>query len=149
MRRTILLLAALLLSGVSCESHASFHEDVICMTKNIYYEARGESLLGQLAVANVTMNRVGKKGFMDTVCGVVYQPSQFSWTLEPEQPIRNIKAWYTANRIAIEVLTGRTKYHATFATHYAHFTLDGKKIWMHGMKRLGQIGSHVFYIEFS
>ena len=51
-----------------------------CLALNIYHEARGESLLGRKLVAQVTVNRVRHNGFPDTVCGVVRQSKQFSWT---------------------------------------------------------------------
>lgn len=51
-----------------------------CLALNIYHEARSESLLGQQLVAQVTINRAQHNGFPDTVCGVVRQAKQFSWT---------------------------------------------------------------------
>src|SRR3954462_7592620 len=56
--------------------------DVECLALNVYYEARGESLAGQYAVAEVTMNRKAALGFPKTICEVVYQRSAFSWTGE-------------------------------------------------------------------
>lgn len=55
------------------------HTEVDCLAKNIYHEARGESELGQKAVAWVTLNRTENPSFPDTVCGVVLQSHQFSW----------------------------------------------------------------------
>jgi len=54
--------------------------DVQCLALNIYHEARGEDMLGQELVAQVTMNRVFHSAYPDTVCGVVRQHRQFSWT---------------------------------------------------------------------
>ena len=51
-----------------------------CLALNVYYEARGESLAGQYAVAEVTMNRKSAARYPKTVCEVVYQKSAFSWT---------------------------------------------------------------------
>ena len=53
-------------------------KDWKCLLTNIYYEARGEPILGQIAVARVTLNRVGL--FAPSVCEVVFQKNQFSWT---------------------------------------------------------------------
>jgi len=53
--------------------------DVECLAKNIYFEARGENIKGQLAVGLVTINRMKDERWPDDVCGVVYQNKQFSW----------------------------------------------------------------------
>jgi len=53
---------------------------VLCLTLAIYHEARSEPIEDQVGVAAVTMNRVGSKGFPNSVCGVVYSPRAFSWT---------------------------------------------------------------------
>ena len=63
-----------------------FKEKIDCMTANIYHEARGESIKGQYAVAHVTMNRVHHEQFPDTVCEVVFQPKQFSWSHTIDDP---------------------------------------------------------------
>ena len=55
-------------------SESDIDEDELhCLAKNVYHEARGESKAGKLAVAHVTLNRVHSDEFPDTVCGVVYQ----------------------------------------------------------------------------
>jgi spore germination cell wall hydrolase CwlJ-like protein len=51
-----------------------------CLVANVYHEARGEDVLGQAAVAHVTLNRVRLPAYPDSVCGVVWQKGQFSWT---------------------------------------------------------------------
>ncbi|HIE75488.1 MAG TPA: cell wall hydrolase, partial [Gammaproteobacteria bacterium] len=62
------------------QSHAYVSLEVGCLALNIYHEARGESHDGQVAVAAVTLNRMQSASYPDTVCGVVWQPHQFSWT---------------------------------------------------------------------
>lgn len=57
-------------------------EQAMCLAKNIYHEARGESMLGQQAVALTTINRANDKRWPATYCGVIYQAYQFSWTLK-------------------------------------------------------------------
>jgi len=56
--------------------------DIQCLAMNIYFEARGERTLGQVAVANTTINRAGNS---NNICRVVYQPNQFSWTSMPRR----------------------------------------------------------------
>jgi spore germination cell wall hydrolase CwlJ-like protein len=52
----------------------------MCLALNMFFEARNESLIGQVMVAEVTLNRVANARFPDTVCEVVWQDRQFSWT---------------------------------------------------------------------
>ena len=54
-------------------------EDHVCMAKNIYFEARNESLQGKMAIALVTLQRVKDYRYPNTVCDVVYENKQFSW----------------------------------------------------------------------
>lgn len=58
--------------------------DISCLVTNIYHEARGEADAGQLAVALVTLARAQDKRFANSVCGVIYQKNQYSWTREVE-----------------------------------------------------------------
>ncbi|OQB10740.1 MAG: Spore cortex-lytic enzyme precursor [Parcubacteria group bacterium ADurb.Bin216] len=56
-----------------------------CLVDNVYYEARGESFEGQKMVAKVVLNRTKHPDYPDSICGVVYQPFQFSWTLKRQK----------------------------------------------------------------
>lgn len=78
---------------------------VQCLAKNIYYEARGESIKGKLAVAKVTLNRVNSNLFANTVCEVVYQKHQFSWTKSKQLIIKDMEAWNESLHIAREAIT--------------------------------------------
>lgn len=61
--------------------------EVECLAKTIYFESRGESIQGQMAVAWVTLNRVTSKKFPSTICGVVHQPYQYSWVKQNNKVI--------------------------------------------------------------
>ena len=121
-----------------------FHASSIdCLARNVYYEARSESLLGQYAVAEVTMNRKGSLGYPKTVCDVVYQKDAFSWTgmknlEEPSGP-----AWQRAVKVAQDVYYGRRSGEIQGATHY-HATYV-KPDWSSERERIARIGRHVFY----
>ena len=56
-------------------------QEIDCLARNVYWEAAWESFEGRVLVAHITMNRVDDARFPDTICGVVLEPSQFSWTL--------------------------------------------------------------------
>jgi hypothetical protein len=122
-----------------------------CLATAVYYEARSESELGQLAVAKVILNRVRDPGYPKTICGVVYQGAdrghgcQFSFACDgrAEQP-RSGKAWDEARQIASRAMAGEgdVKIIST-ATHYHADYVQPR--WAGTMKRLIKIGRHVFY----
>ena len=123
-----------------------------CMRLNIFHEARNQTISGQEAVAQVTLNRTRVRGrFPDTVCGVVYQRAQFSWTHTIRNHAPNLrnpieaKAWEIAGEIAMNTLRGEVTNRVGDATFYhATYVSPG---WASSfrMKRIAQIGSHIFY----
>jgi hypothetical protein len=126
-------------------------KELWCMATAIYFEARGESYRGQVAVAQVVMNRVAHKLYPSTICGVVYQNQskrnacQFSFACDgiPEK-VSDQKSWKQAQQIASDVVSGK-EYLAEvgYATHY-HATYV-KPTWAPRMKKVTKIGLHVFY----
>lgn len=93
-----------------------FHEPVThtraeleSMAKNIYFESRGEPLVGQIAVGYVVLDRLLTVGFPKTIDGVIYQKSpscQFSWTCQRRYPVRDQISWIRALWVAEAVLNG-------------------------------------------
>ena len=135
----------------------------ICLALNTYHEAKNQSLVGQVATAQVVMNRVEDDRFPNTICEVVKQgPTRPSWEdPEKEYPIkhrcqfswycdgkddttRNEKAWRKAqdvaflvyyNKIQLDVTEGATHYHATYV----------RPAWAKTKKRTTRIEKHIFY----
>jgi N-acetylmuramoyl-L-alanine amidase len=118
-------------------------QDIKCLARNIYHEARGEPLEGQLAVAQVTLNRVQSPRYHNTVCGVVYAYKQFSWTLDKHKRVRDAKAWRSALDVSRAVLTKSVHLPEFRATHF--HTLQVKPYWAKTKTRVAVIGNHVFY----
>lgn len=118
--------------------------DISCLATNIYHEARSEPISGQLAVAQVTVNRVkNKRQFANTVCGVVFERAQFSWTLSKPKRVTDAKAWKTAVEVARIVLTQShplPQFNALF-----YHTTKIKPRWSKQKRVLTVIGNHVFY----
>lgn len=110
-----------------------------CLADVIYAEARGESRQGQVAVAEVVMNRVGKSGFAGSVCGVVRQKGQFA----PRAHVSEGGAYQVALSVADDVLSGRAP-KVTNGAMYFH-TPAVKPSWSKRFKRTNRIGSHIFY----
>jgi spore germination cell wall hydrolase CwlJ-like protein len=122
-----------------------------CLADAIYFEARGESVRGQMAVAQVVINRVFSGYYPNNICGVVYQNAhrrfrcQFTFACDglPER-INEPLAWERAKHIARDALDGNfwlndvgkaTHYHARWVHPW----------WVHEMRRLDRIGVHTFY----
>lgn len=137
----------------SVASIASERRELTCLAMNVYYEARGESLAGMHAVAEVTMNRVASRRYPDTVCEVVYQErwdplrkrnvSAFSWTEFDVVPHPEGKKWQQAWEAARNVYDGRHSPTLNGALHY-HATYI-RPSWSRGKKPVARIGAHIFY----
>jgi len=86
----------------SIETDGEMSNDMRCLAGAIYFEARGEPLAGQLAVGQVVINRAESGKFPASYCGVVYQPSQFSFVRSGHMPAINTSsiAWHNAAAIA-------------------------------------------------
>lgn len=116
--------------------------DIICLTRNIYMEARGETFQGQIAVAIVTLNRVKSDKYPDTVCEVVYQYKQFSWTLSKPPKTINEESWDTALQAAKLAIKSHYKHNQNI-THY--HTKAVKPYWRNHLTKIITIGNHIFY----
>lgn len=117
--------------------------DLTCMAEALYHEARGEGAKGQAAVAEVILNRVDSRAFPSTVCGVVNQPSQFSYTIGGKKAIRNKAAYLRARAIAETALSGAPRVLTGGATYF--HTPAVRPAWAHRFQRTVQIGQHIFY----
>lgn len=122
-----------------------------CLASGIYFEARGESLKGQAAVAQVILNRVRNPSYPDTICDVVYQNEdwrnrcQFSFACDNiRDRVRSEEHWKMAREVALAVTAGKiwlkevgsaTHYHAAYV----------RPAWARTMVKVGRIGLHLFY----
>lgn len=143
----------------SVEVEPISHSDIMCLATNIYHEARGEPLEGQLAVGYVTLNRVESEKYPNTVCDVVYQAKmksgyktiparnkcQFSWYCDgrPDHVNHKSEGWTMAQKAAIMVLSksvddmtdGALYYHANYVSPR----------WSRTKRTSTKIGNHIFY----
>ena len=123
-----------------------------CLTKNIYWEAAGESFEGKVAVAQVTLNRVDDGRFGKGVCGVVYQKNiiyervicQFSWVCEGTHKIKPIYAamYKESEEVAKKVLLENFRLPGLYNAMYYHATYV-QPGWK--KQKIAQIGQHIFY----
>ena len=113
-----------------------------CLATAVYFESKGEPLNGQLAVAQVIMNRAQSGRFASTLCGVVKQPSQFSFVRRGSLPaVRENAQWRDAVGVAQVAMKGLHKGPAADALYF-----HAKRVspgW--GKRPLASVGNHVFY----
>lgn len=121
---------------------AKLDAELRCLAGAVYFESRGESLPGQLAVAHVVLNRAQSGRFPKSLCGVVHQKSQFSFVRGGRMPaIRNGAQWNNAVAIAQIARDGSWKNHAPGALFFhARYVSPG---WR--KTRIAQIDNHIFY----
>jgi spore germination cell wall hydrolase CwlJ-like protein len=123
-----------------------------CLARAVYFEARSESALGQMAVAKVILNRVKSPNYPNTICGVVYQGTQrrnscqFSFACDGQpDDVRQPASWQQAKSVAQRAIAGdmnlgkgmntATSYHADYVTPR----------WSKTLRKVSRIGRHIFY----
>ena len=119
-----------------------------CLQNALYFEARGESLKGQFAVAEVILNRVDSGEYPNSVCGVVKQGGgggcQFSYVCDGNSDVmRDREAAEKAGRIAAIMLNGAPRGLTAGATHFHTRAVNPR--WAHRFPRTAAIGAHLFY----
>lgn len=120
-------------------------QETNCLATAVYFEARGESLEGQLAVARVVINRAASGRYPTSWCAVVKQPAQFSFVRNGQFPYAdpNCDSWRKAQAIAElavanivpSVGPGVLWYHANYVA----------PAWRSNLQEVEQIGAHIFY----
>ena len=120
--------------------------DVACMALAVYFEARSESYIGKMFVAETIMNRVDSKRYKNNVCDVVFQYKQFSFlndTFDKQEPlvISEAKAWSDAVKFAYRFVFNKPDIHDS--CHYATRNINNK--WTRAFELSIQIGAHSFY----
>jgi spore germination cell wall hydrolase CwlJ-like protein len=123
-----------------------------CLAEAVYFEARGEPVVGQLAVAQVVLNRVKSRNFPKTVCDVVYEvrpdahTCQFSFACDGlPDTLGNEQAWRQAQAIALIAASGSWRDVTGDATYFHARYVDPH--WASVFPRTRSVGGHIFYRE--
>jgi spore germination cell wall hydrolase CwlJ-like protein len=120
--------------------------DAFCLAKNIYHEARSEDLLGQMAVAQVTLNRLQSERYPSTICNVVMQRKQFSWA--NNRAIRwthpKGRLWEASKALATQFLDKGVRVSGLETALFYHADYVNPK-WRDDDKLVAQVGVHLFY----
>ena len=137
-------------------------EDVMCLAKNIFFEAAVESTAGKVAVAYVTLNRVESDKYPNSICDVVYEGShfanghpkrdmcQFSWYCDGKGDIPGPGLlWEESQRVAREMvrrhITAQLLDITDGATHYHASWMESFPRWSKQRKKMTHIDQHIFY----
>lgn len=121
-----------------------------CLAEALYFEARGESVKGQFAVAEVILNRVDSPEFPDEICAVVHQGTgrkyqcQFTYTCDGyKEVISEPRAFERVGKVAHLMVQGAPRPLTQGATHYHTRAVNPR--WAHRFPRTATIGVHHFY----
>ena len=125
-------------------------EQASCLAEALYFEARGESVKGQFAVAEVIMNRVDSAVFPNSICGVIHQGTgrkyacQFTYTCDGHPEVIREKAAYDrVAKVASIMAKGGERPLTDGATYYHTHSVSPK--WSRKFARTASIGVHYFY----
>lgn len=146
----ILSLATLPGRGENRMKRANGENELACLTEAVYFEARGESINGQIAVAEVILNRAESPLFPNDVCDVIKQGAeklnscQFSYKCDGEPEYMNDKkAFRRAYDVAILLMKGERRGLSGNATHYHADYVD--PYWAKRLKKTAEVDTHIFY----
>ncbi|WP_343519521.1 cell wall hydrolase [Sphingomonas sp.] len=134
---------ATLAAAVAAQPLEIDDSELNCLAIGVYYESKGEPLEGQLAVAEVILNRAASGRFASTVCGVLKQRGQFSFVRGGQlpQPPESARAWKTALAVARVARSDMwdSKVSKALYFHARHVSPGWRRA------RVGSVGNHVFY----
>jgi len=124
---------------------APLDEEANCIATAVYFEARGESVEGQLAVARVIMNRAASGKYPSSWCATVKQPWQFSFVRRGQFPAvdTNCEAWRNAQAITRLAISNAVPSLSTDVLWYHADYVNPS--WGHNLTRAEKIGTHIFY----
>ena len=153
MIKWILLTTSLVLLSTSLVFGKEQQTDLECLAEAIYYEARGETFISQLAVGTVIINRVYLDNYPNTVCNVIHQgftkgkkSCQFSYYCDGKpELLKDSKAKEESFNVARLILDGAMVDGIGEATHYHAFYVT--PYWSESFMFLRRVGSHLFYRE--
>lgn len=136
--------AASLSELVAAQDHqTALSSEMECLAGTVYFESKGEALAGQLAVAEVVLARRDSRRWPNSICGVVYQKSQFSFVRGGRMPSINksSKAW--RNAVAIAQIATDSAWDSPVKGSYFFHARYVSPGWR--LQRVGSVGNHIFY----
>ena len=125
---------------------------LMCMALNIFFEARSEPIQGQIAVAEVTLNRVASDDYPNTICEVVLQENsqgcQFSWWCDGKSDLPKEHNSFQTSKSLAKLMIDDGQYISVVGKNATHYhTEDIKPYWSDDMVKVEQVGKHIFYAK--
>jgi N-acetylmuramoyl-L-alanine amidase len=125
---------------------------LMCMALNIFFEARSEPIQGQIAVAEVTLNRVASDDYPNTICEVVLQENsqgcQFSWWCDGKSDLPKEHNSFQTSKSLAKLMIDDGQYISVVGKNATHYhTDDIKPYWSDDMVKVEQVGKHIFYAK--
>ena len=125
---------------------------LMCMALNIFFEARSEPIQGQIAVAEVTLNRVASDDYPNTICEVVLQENsqgcQFSWWCDGKSDLPKEHNSFQTSKSLAKLMIDDGQYISVVGKNVTHYhTDDIKPYWSDDMVKVEQVGKHNFYAK--
>lgn len=117
-------------------------KEILCLSEAIYFEARGEPVEGQIAVAEVVLNRVKDARYPSTICEVVFDPHQFEFT-KKKREIRDLRAFQHSVGVAALAYLRKLPRQVSGANHFYNPSVV-TPFWAKRLKTVKRIGSHIF-----
>ena len=148
----IIAVMTVLGKAYSLDFEKTAHEDrqeIYCGAQNVYFESQGEPSLGMVAVSQVVLNRVKNKRWPNTICEVIWQDKQFSWTHDGKSDRIPLGSKYQRRlwmKSVYMFLIAHTEEDVTNgATHYHNTSVS--PWWTKDMVVTAHIGNHIFLKE--
>jgi len=125
---------------------------LMCLALNIYFEARSEPIQGQIAIAEVTLNRVASSDFPNDICGVVLQENkdgcQFSWWCDGKSDYPKEHNSLRTSKAIAKLMLEEGEYISVVGENATHYHNDEVyPYWADHLQRIRRIGKHIFYKE--
>jgi N-acetylmuramoyl-L-alanine amidase len=141
------ILATLLFCSQSLSETCDYERQIEVLALNMYHEARGEGPDGMQMVGEVTLTRVEHEAFPNSICAVVYQRRQFSWThMRKNHTPNDEELWNVALEMAENLINGEIDYFDNGATHFLNpNAVKSMPRWARTFDKVGRVGNHVFY----
>lgn len=132
-------------------THINKTQQIACMAMNIYFEARGESINAQVAVAQTVMNRVASSRWPNSICRVIFEGGerlyrcQFSWFCDGKSDSpKDLSAFTKAVLLSERVIAGKWRSDLSHGATCYH-NKDVSPSWAKAFPRVAQLGRHIFY----
>lgn len=125
---------------------------LLCLALNVYFEARSEPIAGQLAVAEVTLNRVASPDYPNTICGVVLQKKgktcQFSWWCDGKSDKPTERYAFQQSKALAKMMIEDGEYISVVGKNVTHYHAQSvNPYWSNDLGYVQKLGNHIFYTK--